>query len=463
MKRKEVCVIGLGFVGAASSVAISNAKDNKDNLLFNVTGVDQNNQNGIKKVNLINTGKFPFETNDLKLKGSLKTSIEQGNLFAVSDKKINYSKYDFICIDINVDISNVEENISFINFENIKKLINSIGKQIKQGTLVLVESTIPPGTCEEIIWPILLKQIKKRNFTSNDIFLAHSFERVMPGKNYLDSIHNYWRVYSGINKISKTKCKKFLELFINTKDYPLTELNNIRDSETAKVIENSYRAVNIAFIEEWAQFCFHNKIDLINVLDAIRLRPSHRNIMKPGIGVGGYCLTKDPLMGEISQSQIYKQKASDFTFSKSAILINRAMPISTISKYRKFIKNKKNKDCLIMGYTYKEDVADLRNSASAVLADELYNYFKKIFIYDPMLNGFFLEKYNFIYSLKELSRNIDSVFLTVGHKEFKTKKMTNILLNLKAKIFDFNCVLDKEQISLLKRNGISLYVKGRNL
>ena len=430
MKRKEVCVIGLGFVGAASSVAISNAKDNKDNLLFNVTGVDQNNQNGIKKVNLINTGKFPFETNDLKLKGSLKTSIEQGNLFAVSDKKINYSKYDFICIDINVDISNVEENISFINFENIKKLINSIGKQIKQGTLVLVESTIPPGTCEEIIWPILLKQIKKRNFTSNDIFLAHSFERVMPGKNYLDSIHNYWRVYSGINKISKTKCKKFLELFINTKDYPLTELNNIRDSETAKVIENSYRAVNIAFIEEWAQFCFHNKIDLINVLDAIRLRPSHRNIMKPGIGVGGYCLTKDPLMGEISQSQIYKQKASDFTFSKSAILINRAMPISTISKYRKFIKNKKNKDCLIMGYTYKEDVADLRNSLSM----NIYNYFKKNYKniqgYDPIIHKKISKKIGIVNSTKDLKKFDLFVILTRHNKIKKQSK------KLKTNVYD---------------------------
>ncbi len=80
-----------------------------------------------------------------------------------------------------------------------------------------------------------------------------------------------------------------------------------------------------------------------------------------------------------------------------------------------------------------------------------------------MLTNFVSEKYNFVHSLKKLSRNIDSVFLTVGHKEFKTKKMTNILLNLKAQIFDFNCVLDKDQIYFLKRNGISLYVKGRSL
>ena len=130
----------------------------------------------------------------------------------------------------------------------------------------------------------------------------------MPGKNYLDSIINYWRVFAGINDISADKCAEFLSKIINVKKYPLTRLSNTNESETGKLLENSYRAVNIAFIEEWGRFAEDIGLDLFNIIDAIKMRPSHNNIMQPGFGVGGYCLTKDPRFADLSVKQIFKKK-----------------------------------------------------------------------------------------------------------------------------------------------------------
>lgn len=464
MSKIEVCVIGLGFVGAASCTAISRAKDNSGNLIFNVTGIEKNTPGGIEIVKKINKGNFPFEINDAELLKSLRLSIAQKNLKGITDKNVNYKKYDIICVDINLDIEKINSKNYHVNFDNIKKLFKKIASQIKPETLILLESTVPPGTCEKILWPIIVKEaVKKRKIPENNLLFAHSFERVMPGENYLKSIQNYWRVYSGINKQSKIKCSEFLSNFINTDEFPLTELNNIRDSETAKIIENSYRAVNISFIEEWSQFCSPNNIDLISILDSIRLRPTHNNIMRPGLGVGGYCLTKDPLMGEVSQKQVFKSKKSNFNFCKKAIKINRKMPISTLNDCKSLLIDKKKTNCLILGFTYKENIADIRHSASEILANELKKIYLQVLIYDPMLKKINLKKYHLIQNIEKIEVPIDSIFLAVKHEEFSTKKFLYYLEKSKANIFDFNCVLSKEKILHLRSKGSTVFSKGMSL
>ena len=99
-----------------------------------------------------------------------------------------------------------------------------------------------------------------------------------------------------MNTASKKKCSNFLKTFINSKKYKLTEFNNLTECEASKILENSYRAINIAFIDEWTKFAPKLKIDLLKIINAIKLRPTHSNLMKPGIGVGGYCLTKTPIL-----------------------------------------------------------------------------------------------------------------------------------------------------------------------
>ena len=135
-------------------------------------------------------------------------------------------------------------------------------------------------------------EFNKRGLDIDKIYIGHSYERVMPGPGYIDSIINFYRVYSGINEESANEVEKFLKTIISTKEHHLRELHNTTATETAKVLENSYRAMNIAFMVEWSRFAENAGINLYEIIKAIRLRPTHSNMMLPGIGVGGYCLTK---------------------------------------------------------------------------------------------------------------------------------------------------------------------------
>ena len=291
-KRKVVCVQGLGFVGAAMSVAIASARNEDGKPVYNVIGIDLPTEAGFKKATSINAGKFPFENSDKKLEIKLREASIVGNLIATTDQE-NFKYADVVVVDINLDVKYHNDGSPYLDLELFKEAIRTIGSYIKEDTLILIETTVPPGTCQRVVKPIISVEFRKRGLTGEPN-IAHSYERVMPGENYLDSIINYWRVYSGIDEKSADLCKIFLESVIRTDEYPLTRLKNTTSTETAKVLENSYRATTIAFMEEWGRFAEAVDVDLFEVIEAIRMRPTHSNMRQPGFGVGGYCLTKDP-------------------------------------------------------------------------------------------------------------------------------------------------------------------------
>ena len=195
---KNIIVQGIGYVGAALSVAIASRRDKKNKPLFNVIAINKKNKIGSERIKNINSGIFPFKTKDNKLQRELKKSILQKNITAGNSLKF-YKSASVVIICINCDLIGKNNKIS-IDFKPFKKAIKEVVENIKANTLVVVESTVPPGTCEKIIYPIFIETFKKRNLDPKKILLAHSYERVMPGKNYLDSIINYWRVYYGINR-----------------------------------------------------------------------------------------------------------------------------------------------------------------------------------------------------------------------------------------------------------------------
>ena len=179
-----------------------------------------------------------------------------------------------------------------------------IGKNCKEDVLVLVETTVPPGTTLNLVKPVLHHEITKRGLTVDKIKIAHSYERVMPGPEYIDSIQNYPRVYSGIDEESADVAESF-KTIIDTSKCKLTRLNNTTATEMAKVLEKLYRATNIAFAVEWSRFAEEAGVDLWSIVDAIRVRKTHSNLMYPGIGVGGYCLTKDPLLASWARKNYF--------------------------------------------------------------------------------------------------------------------------------------------------------------
>ena len=456
-KRQTVCVQGLGFVGFAMCVAIASAKKGK-NTLYDVIGIDLPNNEGKSRIKKINSGIMPFKTTDKNLLKAFKSAHEEGNLVASYSTNL-FSKADVIMVDINLDVSSIDIDPK-VNFQPFKNAIKSIGLKMKPDALVIIETTVPPGTTSEIIYPHLKDILKKRFPKFSNLNLAHSYERVMPGENYFKSITEFWRVYAGINSESAKKCRDFYKTIINTIKFPMKELKSTTASETAKIIENSYRAANIAFINEWGLFAESVGIDLFEVIEAIKLRPTHSNIRRPGLGVGGYCLTKDPLMGLVSCNQIFKIRPLNFEISKKSVEINNCMPKNTLDLVEKKLQNTKYKSVLILGLTYKENVEDTRYSPSLKLLDYFKSKFKKISCHDPMLSNFNFPKVEFCQTLPN-PEEFNLIILAVPHSEYKKIQYDIWLGNYQGLLIDSNNILSSEQINKIKNLNFTLNVIGR--
>ena len=183
----------------------------------------------------------------------------------------------------------------------------------------------------------------------------------MPGPNYVDSIKNFYRVFSGLDEESAIRIESFLRTIISVDKYPLTQLANTQSTEMAKVLENSYRALNISFIVEWSRFAEHADVDLYDVVDAIRKRPTHSNMMYPGIGVGGYCLTKDPLIASWASQEFFD--SSSLPFSKISVEQNDQMPSFAFSYLEEKILKKQNiNNVALFGVAYGPGIGDTRYS-----------------------------------------------------------------------------------------------------
>lgn len=459
--RKVVCVQGLGFVGAAMALVAANAKEYDGEPRYNVIGIDAPTDSGRERVNEINRGVFPFENNDKKLQEAQQAANRQGNLWASTDPA--YFQYaDVVIVDINLDVEYAEDGSPRLNMVPFKRAVQTIGENIRPETLVIVETTVPPGTCEKIVHPIMTKAFEKRGLKDEAFYIAHSYERVMPGENYFDSIVNYWRVFSGINEDSAKKCRSFLESIIQTETYPLTQLQRTAASETAKVLENSYRAVNIAFMEEWGRFAEAVGIDLYEVIDAIRLRPTHSNMRQPGFGVGGYCLTKDPYFAPLAAKEIFGLEGMEFPFSTNAVAINRVMPLVSLDKLETLLGGSlKGKKMLVLGVSYRQDVGDTRYSPTEVFVREGIRRGAEIICQDPMV----------VY-WKELEMGVlrevppftgfDAVVFAVQHKEYQKISFQAGDFDPDTVIFDANRVLsDPQREAIMKFDHVTFSCIGR--
>jgi nucleotide sugar dehydrogenase len=230
------------------------------------------------------------------------------------------------------------------------------------------------------------KAFKKRGIKS-DPLLAHSYERVMPGRNYVASIRDFWRVCSGINEEAKRRVVKFLNEVLNTEKFPLTVMDRPIESETAKIVENSYRATILAFLNEWSLFAERNGVDLIKVIKAIKVRPTHSNIIFPGPGIGGYCLPKDGGLGVWAYKHILGFEDNIFKITPMAININDTRGLHVGQLARDALRNMGQPiaaaDVLILGAAYREDVGDTRYSGSEIVVRKLAEMGAEIRVHDP--------------------------------------------------------------------------------
>jgi UDP-N-acetyl-D-glucosamine dehydrogenase len=440
---KPVCIQGLGFVGAAMAVALSSVRTDEGEPVFDVTGVDLPTAAGRQRIDALNDGRFPFETTDEALRAAATQAATAGNLRATDDPTA-FGDADIIVVDVNLDVDRSDDEPR-VDFGPLQDAIRAIGENMRPSALVIVETTVPPGTCDKIVIPALQDALGRRDCDRDDFLLAHSYERVMPGTDYLQSITHYWRVYAGLTPAAAAACGAFLEQLIDTKTYPLTRLDTLIASETAKIMENSYRATNIAFIEEWARFAEAVGIDLFQVIDAIRLRPTHNNIRQPGFGVGGYCLTKDPLLAGIAARDLIGRRDLAFPFSESAVRTNEAMPLVSLDRLEGMLGGNLTGKCvLIMGITYRQDVSDTRYSPSEAFARAARQRGAEVVAHDPLVEHW--EELDMDVNTElPPAETVDGVVFAVPHGSYRDLDLGEWLNGTRPVVLDSNNVLTSTQ------------------
>ena len=453
-KEKKIIVIqGLGSVGAIMATVCANAITED----YAVIGVDLPNEENYWKVQSINEGIFPIAAEDKKIEKYFRQALNQDNFYATYDQYA-YSQANVVIVDINLDVQiNYARQREILNYDvdvsSFKNAIKSVAENCREDVLVLVETTVPPGICEQIVHPILKEGLKKRGLSLDKFKLGHSPERVMPGPDYIDSIQNFFRVYSGINEESADATENFLHTIINTDKYPLTRLSSTNASEISKVLENSYRAMNIAFIAEWSRFAEKSGVNLYEVIDAIRMRPTHSNIMYPGIGVGGYCLTKDPLLASWSMQEIFN---SDLNLAQSemSVSVNNQMPTYAFDFLNSiFSKETLGNNVLLLGVSYRGDVGDTRSSPVDLFYQCCIDSNFNVSLHDPYVSFWEEKQVNVSNDInKILTKNYDLVVISTGHSLYKTKEFINHLMAVKPKIvFDTLGIFSEEDIDKLKQ------------
>jgi UDP-N-acetyl-D-glucosamine dehydrogenase len=287
----------------------------------------------------------------------------------------------------------------------------------------------------------------------------------MPGPDYLDSVNNFWRVYAGIDERSAESARNFLSKFVNIRDFPLWGHKTIRAAEMGKLLENSYRATNIAFVEEWAKLAEDVGVDLFDVIRSIRLRKgTHDNLMWPGLGVGGYCLTKDAMLAAFGAEKLLNVEAQ-LPFSRAAILTNERMPLRALDMVRNhFAGEMREKRALLYGVTYRAGVADTRSSPAEIVARALNLEGAIVEAYDPLVETWEeMPAIRVHADAKSISPGFDVALVCLPDPLYRTFLSDHLIRMLKrgAIVVDpWNMVAD-QAAGTLTRAGITLRVFGR--
>ena len=414
---ETVSIVGLGYVGLPLACLCVEKG-------IGGYGVDIDNN----KIELLKKGISPIDDEYLKEEiGKIKEKIK---LTCNFEEAVKNSSVIIICVPTPVDNNNLPD------LRSLKEACESIAKGLQKNTLVIIESTIFPGTTEEIVLPIL----KESDLKEEEFFLAHCPERIDPGnKKY--NISNLPRIVAGVNKESTKKASEFYKKII---DAEITELSSVKAAEATKIMENTFRDINIAFVNEMAKSFDKAGIDILEVIKGASTKPFAFMPHYPGAGVGGHCIPVDPYY------LIEKAKQIGFhhKFLSLAREINNSMPAYTVEllegQLKKLNEKIENSKIGILGLAYKSGVDDIRESPSLKVIDILKQKKAELFIFDPYVK----DKSN-VFDLNELLSKADYIILATDHNEFKNIDLNKLKENNIRIVIDGKNCLGKEKIKKL--------------
>jgi len=395
--KEIVVVMGLGFVGAVMAAIVADTEDAAGKPAKFVIGCQRASARSYWKIPLFNRGQSPVKAEDPEVDRLIDRCVHHKKTLTATFDPDCLKLADCVVVDVQCDF--IKHKLGDMrnghaDMEALEATLKTIGERIRPECLALIETTVAPGTTEFVAWPILKKEFKRRGLDGVPL-LAHSFERVMPGREYVSSIRDFWRVCAGCNKEARARVEKFLREVLNTRDFPLTVMDRPIESETTKIVENSYRATILAFLNEWSLFSERNGIDLTKVIRAIKMRPTHSNIMFPGPGIGGYCLPKDGGLGYWAYKNIlgFDDGDSVFKITPTAIDTNdtRALHVAELTRdaLRNMTKYIAGSEVLVCGASYRQDVGDTRYSGSEMLVRRMREMGAEIRVHDPYVEHWY--------------------------------------------------------------------------
>ena len=381
---REVCVIGLGYIGLPTALILA-AND------VDVVGVDYNP----KLVSTLNSGKTTFEEEGLD------------DLFQKArDKGISFeSNYIPAKIYIVAVPTPYDEHTKKIDPSYICSAISDILKVCTKDAIIIIESTVSPGTVDRYVRPIFDDSVY---VLGEDIHIVHAPERIIPGKMITELVNNS-RTIGSDNDAIGTKIKDLYSTFCKGE----IVLTSIRTAEMTKVVENTFRDINIAFANELAKICRQGDMDVYEIIRIANMHP-RVSILKPGPGVGGHCISVDPwfLVGDYPSLSLLIHEARK---------INDSMPAYVLERVHTIMVETGKTDISRVGFygiTYKEDVDDVRESPTLQLNDIMRSHLGDgVKFYDPVVKNTVIDGQ--LMDFDEFLASVDVVVIMVGHKHIR--------------------------------------------
>ncbi len=410
--KEKVCVVGVGYVGFP--LAVVAAYRGYDVLAYDLDYF---------KLKRIEKGENIFQEKFLE------PMLPQVKIKTTSEaKKIKGRDIYIIAVPTPVD------ERYYPDLTPVKKASQSVAKNMKKGALVIIESTINPGICENVIVPIFEKAGLKNG---KDFHLAHCPERVNPGDPFWN-VTNLPRVIGAMDKIGLSKALKFYRNITSGKILPM---RSVREAEAVKIMENSFRDINIAFVNELAQSFDKMDIDIVEVIKGASTKPFAFMPHWPGCGVGGHCIPVDPYY------MIEKGKEIDFdhAFLRKARTINNNMPYYTVEILQdaldKIKKSLSGTKIGLLGVSYKANIGDWRESPALKIIQILKNNKVDFEVFDP-----YVPEHSTVKNIEELLRKSEALILATSHQQFLDIPVEKFKKHKIWVIIDGRNSLDKNKI-----------------
>jgi UDP-N-acetyl-D-glucosamine dehydrogenase len=403
--KYDLAVIGLGYVGLPLAIEAANSN-------LNVAGHDINDS---VVSNLNNSISHVEDISNEVLKDALSKDL----LITTDSNVLGDSEY--VVISVPTPLTDYQPDLSYV-----EAATKSIAENLKKGQTIILESTTYPGTTLEIVKPILEKISSL--VAGEDFLLGYSPERIDPG-NKEWTFKNTPKIVSGINETSLKKISEFYNSIIDE----VVEVSGTREAEMVKLVENTYRQVNIAMVNELAILSNMLDIDIWEVVDAAKTKPFGFQSFRPGPGVGGHCIPIDPKYLSFKTRQI----GQPVRFVELAQEINNSMPNYVISRISELMNKKeillKNSKILLLGVAYKKDIGDTRESPAIDIIESLLEKSAEVSFYDPYVDELIVNKESILkeQDLESIS-NYDMVIIHTPHTSFSKIDFENI----KSLIFD---------------------------